>query len=252
LPVWKVFAGAFRLCWKHRKPLARVIAAPLLLVAAVGLIGESGLIAHSGALQWLLVLGNLVPTAWLAVNVHRFLLSDLTTAQPEADSRNWKRLALYALALLALWLSFFVAVPIVAPVEAAMTAMYSADNAVDLEQAMTTVLQAALLGLIVSMIAALLAGRLCLVLPAIAVDGDVRAAIYAARGNTIRLAVIFSLLSVALPLPAQLLMSEDPGFMGAALLVLLGAVVMVVEVAALSLAYRELTAHAPPPTDPPA
>ena len=64
--------------------------------------------------------------------------------------------------------------------------------------------------------------------------------------------MVFALLPVALTLPIELLFREDPGFLELTLLVVLGAIITIVEVAALSLSYRELIQPEPPPTDPPA
>ena len=121
-----------------------------------------------------------------------------------------------------------------------------------IEELFAHMVQIAVLFVVSTVISALIGGRFCLALPAIALGADVRAAVLAARGNTLRLTVVFALLPVALTLPIGLLIGEDPGFLELTLLVVLGTIVTVVEVAALSLSYRELTQPAPPPTNPPA
>ena len=241
----RVLAGAFKLPWEQRKPLARAVFVPLLAVIGVSLIGEFDLIALPETLDWLWVVIYCVPAAWLAVYIHRFLLRDLSDAHTGAKSGNVKRVVLYGLLGLAFW-ALLIGATLFG------TRDVPAENSPDIEESMAQMVQTVVILFVSAVISALIGGRLCLALPAIAVDADVRAAVHAARGNTLRLTVVFALLPIAMSLLIELLFRENAGFLDLTLLVVLGAIVMVVEVAALSLSYRELTQPAPPPTDPPA
>ncbi|HEY6123282.1 MAG TPA: hypothetical protein VIV63_01425, partial [Steroidobacteraceae bacterium] len=197
------------------------------------------------SLDWLWMFIYCLPAAWLAVDVHRFLLRDLPDARVLVGSGNAKRVLLYALVAFAFW-------------ALVIGAVYSgvldlpAEDSPEMENWMAQMLEGMVIVFVLAVISALLGGRLCLVLPAIALGGDVRAALRAARGNTLRLTVVIALLPVVLAFLIEVIVRGDSTILDQALVVVLGAVVMVVEVSALSLSYRELTQPAPPPTDPPA
>ncbi len=244
-----MLAGAFKIPWDQRKPLARAIIVPLLVMVGVELIAELELLTLPETLEWVWMFIYCVPTAWLAVYVHRFLLRDLSGAHTGLESGIGKRVALYALLVIAFWALFFGATFFA---EQFGTPEIPPDDAEDLEQPMAGALQTATLIFASAVISALIGSRLCLVLPAVAVGGDVRAAVHAARGNTLRLTVVFALLPILLIVITLLLFRDDASAVESGLLVVLGAIFTIVEVAALSLAYRELTQPAPPPTDPPA
>ena len=238
----RVLAGAFKLPWEQRKPLAHAVCIPLLSLIGVSLVSEFELITLPEAFEWLWMFIYVVPTAWLAVYILRFLLRDLSDARTGVESGNAKRVVLYALLVLGFW-ALVMGVTIFGVLE-----MPASDTG-DLIAHMVQTLVLLVVCLVVS---ALIGGRFCLALPAIAVGAGVRAAVRAARGNTLRLTMVFAWLPVALTVLIELLIGEDAGIFDLTLLVVLGAIVTIVEVAALSLSYRELTQPAPPPTDPPA
>lgn len=249
MAVGRVLKSAFALPWEHRKALAPEIVVPLVAWIAVGLIAELDFFTQSNILSWLWMFLSCLPAAWLAVCVHRFLLRDLSNVHEGIKLGIERRAALYALVGLALWAIFLVAM-LLADLSGALE--ISAEDTEVFDESLTRTLMVMLMLLFSAAISALIAGRLCLVLPAIAVGGDVSAAVNAGRGNTLRLTVIFALLPIALLLLIDLLFRDLAGILGETLVVVLGAMVTIVEVAALSVSYRELMPPAPPPTNPPA
>ena len=96
--------------------------------------------------------------------------------------------------------------------------------------------------------------RLILVLPSIAVDKghEFKESWRSARGNAWRLAVVYGVLPWALSWLQWRLYRDGASKLEYALLVVLGCLMAVVEIVALSLSFAALTAPAPPPKDPPA
>jgi hypothetical protein len=245
-----VLARAFVLPWEQRKTISRAIAVPLLVLTAVGLMGEIGAVRAS-LVEWAWLAVYSVAAGWLAVCVHRCVLLDPAAAHAGFTSASWMRVALYAASIATMWALFTGLLESLMLIGTALFVTH--DAAREPLEILIEQMRVNTASLFVSAaIVAVISGRLCLVLPALAVDGDVRAALRAARGNTLRLTVIFSLLPAALAMFGELLLRENATPVEMGLLVALGAVFTVVEVVALSLSYRELTSPAPPPTHPPA
>jgi len=246
-----VLARAFVLPWEQRKAILRAAIIPLLVVTALGLAGAYTPI-HAWLVDWAWLLVCSLATGWFAVSVHRCVLLDAAGAREGFTAASLVRMALYAISVAAIWAMFSGLMQSLSFIGTALLVDYSdaAHSSLELFIQSTRVSLASMF--IAAAIVAVISGRLCLLLPALAIDADVRDALRAARGNTLRLTVVFSLLPAALALLGDLLVRDDSTPVETGLLVVLGAIFAIVEVVALSLSYRELTSPAPPPTDPPA
>jgi hypothetical protein len=111
---------------------------------------------------------------------------------------------------------------------------------------------------VASLVGFVILGRVSLVLPMVAVDKpfDILDAWLKSDGNAWRMAVLVGVLPWLLLTFTEMLHRDGFSRLEQALIVTVGALTVVVEVVALSFAYRELTtaptAPEPPPTDPPA
>jgi hypothetical protein len=88
--------------------------------------------------------------------------------------------------------------------------------------------------------------RLCLMLPSIAVDKSLsfQRAIKLSRGNGWRLAVVVSMTPLAIQIIAKIVYREDASAWEYMLWLTITSALLTVEIAALSLSYRELVEHA--------
>lgn len=245
----RVLASAVVLPWEQRTAILRAVIIPLLAATAVALTHEVGTIRLPLAdWGWLAIYA--LATSWFAVCVHRFVLLDPAGARERFSAATLIRVALYAVLIAAIWAMLSGLTEILSLVGIALWVDHSHPAHAPLETFIqqTRVSLAALF--ISAAIVAVICGRMCLLLPAMAVDGDARAALHVARGNTLRLTVVFSLLPAAFCVLSAL--QDEESIVETGLLIVLGAILAVVEMVALSLSYRELTAPAPPPTHPPA
>jgi hypothetical protein len=247
----RVLARAFVLPWEQRKAILRAAIIPLLVVTALGWVGEYTPIRAS-LVDWAWLLVCSLATGWFAVCVHRCVLLDTAGAREGFTAASLLRVALYAISIAATWALFSGLMQSLMFIGTALLVDQSGAARAPLEAFIQDTRVSLASMFIAAAIVAVICGRLCLLLPALAVDADVRDALRAARGNTLRLTAVFSLLPAALALFGDLLLRDDSTLIETGLLVVLGAIFAIVEVVALSLSYRELTSPAPPPTDPPA
>lgn len=190
--------------------------------------------------------------AWLAIRTHRLVLA--TDWQAESAFGEWstRRFALFAGALVVLWL-LQTAITV-----AAMTLIanilvpprYIATG----EMRDPPMLNILWIGATASVIAYWIVARFSLILPQIAIDlhPDLRAVVNASRGNGWKLAIIVGLLPWILQWITDALYRDGATTFEVASIAVLIGVSAIVQVTALSLAYYELTrSPAPPPTPPP-
>jgi hypothetical protein len=241
LPVGKVVLGAFLTPWWKRRAFLRSLAVPLAALAALTLawyaMGE-GLPVYAGwgvcLLYWLLVTS-------FAVRCHRLVLLE---RQPEA--MEWKlewsrRDTMFFLWSGAVWFIY--------------GAVWLAGVTLSLNVAVN-IWQAARgpgevfewLSLACKLPALYVFARLCLALPAIAVDGDpgLKSAWRLTRGNGWRLMIVVGVLPWAISEVVSLLYRGDATAIETGALTVLGIALFAVEIAALSISYRELTGGGEP------
>jgi hypothetical protein len=248
LPLLAIMRDAFALPWKHRNEVFRATSLPLLALIALTLCrdmipwGRS----VSVAVAWHSV--HLIALSWLAVTVHRLVLLDEARAS-RFDRETLKRVAGYALVFAAIWIAYLLLQTIILN----GVAIASGISYVPVGgQRNETAWQWLMFGSVVVTLP--LIARCGLVLPSVAVDKgfEIKDAWRASRGNTWRLAVIFGVLPWAISEGIWFFYRDDASTLELAVFLVLGCVLAVVEVTALSLSYGALTAPAPRPIDPPA
>lgn len=243
LDVAKVLYGAFAVPWWHRREFARALFVPLLLLVALGL-GSHYTDKHAQVLRWLLLsVGYAVLTVWFAVTCHRLVLLDpASTAARMLPpwSRRETRFFVWTLATGAIFIGILMSVSLALGM--AVTAATGA-----------TVHSGGLYGTLIPMLAMIPAyyvlSRLSIVFPATAVDRNVDLgwSWRLTRGNGWRLFVVVGVLPLITSGSIDLLSRRDAGAAETVILTFLGTAVLAIEIAALSLSYRELTREEPTP-----
>ena len=249
LPVLPVLWGALSFPWKYRGAMVRVMCPPLLSVIAVSLAWNSIQPEEHGAAFWILYFLDALATGWLAITVHRIVLVG-TTSPRGFDSASLRRLGIFVGPLAGGWL-LFAAVAKLLEVMAMDTA---SEIFVDADGSVLQMYALAGMGLMALLLALWFFSRLSLLFPAIAIDRGFHpvAAWHLSRGNSLRLMVIVGVFPFLLATPILVVYREDAAVLELIARDLLTALLLTVEIAALSLAYWHLTARAPLPTDPPA
>jgi hypothetical protein len=252
LPLRSVIWGAFSLSWQNRAALFRAAAFPMLAVIGVSLFWDFLTWGDGFLAQLTPQIFYIVALSWLAVTVHRLVLLDEASTQSHFDASNGNRVSVYVLAFTAIGILFL----------ASKTVLY---NGIGIATGITYVavgsepklVARSWLGWGSTIVSLWVIARLVLVLPSIAVDKGLRVsdAWRRSRGNAWRLAVVYGVLPWALSSLRWLLYRDEGSNFELALIIILGSLIAVVEIVALSLSYAALTASeqpAPPPTDPPA
>ncbi len=250
LRVFAILGGAMTFPWQHRAALFRVIAVPLLAVTAVHFAWDVIELDEYGAGLWTLYFVDAIVTSWLAIAIHRLVLLEASVAQPGLESNDLRRLGVFVGTLIGTWLIF---AALARTLELAATQSVAEIFEEPAGSAMNRVHGLAAVAGVVFVAVFWFSARMSLLFPAIAVDRgfDPAAAWRLSRGNSLRLMVIVCLFPVLIATAIVLLYQEDASVADLLVISMLSALLLIVEVAALSLTYQQLTSPAPPPTDPP-
>jgi hypothetical protein len=234
LDVGKVVLGAFLVPWWNRRAFSRALAIPLLLLVTLTLswyfTGEY--LPELSA--WLFYLGYGVLFVIFAVTCHRLVLLD----PPSITSRLYPRWSLretrFILWMVGVWLIITAAFIVVSPLLVNVSLLWS--RKADEDWLRWSLFVAKLPALYVF-------ARLCLVFPATAVDKRVNLkwAWRLSEGNGWRLVLIVAVLPWILTQLVNLLYRGNASTIETIILTFVGCALFAVEVAALSLSYRELT-----------
>jgi hypothetical protein len=250
LALGKILWGAFVLPWRHRTAIARAAMPPLILVAACNFALRAADIDQRGPAQLTMYFVWSIATCWIAIAVHRVLLLGGADAGPRFNSAGLRRLGRFVAANVCIWAAFFVVMFAVLlmsgyPVKPETLVSRSSEP----QSLLDFALAAAVFTILVLPVA-----RLSPIFPAIAVDHSIDpfSAWSLSRGNGWKLAIVVGTLPLFMQWIVDAMSADGDSPMRFALLVLLTAVSTVIEAAALSLCYWELTRPEPPPTAPPA
>lgn len=243
LPLLEIVWGAFALPWHLRRELVRVAFMPLLAV----MLGWFVLcVFGSDESAFFIVTFQNVAYAWLAISIHRLVLlgEEHARAGLFRDS-GLRRLCLCVAVGLGLWILFYlvdrlllmIAVPLLRPYVPA-----PAPNEIDP------------IYLVAGWLAWWPVARFTMLLPAIAIDRPVGllATWNLSRGNSWKLVLIVCALPYLLEKAMKLVYGDRFSMLQAVSASVVFACIVVISLVANSLAFRQLTAPAPPPTDPPA
>lgn len=261
LSLIRVLLSTFTLSWQHRGDVARTVAIPLLLVIGCTLAWVLAAMHVSKSGRWIFFGIYLLANCWLASVTHRMVLMESPEKPTHFDKAAWKRLLIFVGTVAALW-AVYTALKL-----GIVTSAVKLMNALKLPpgNALFSVgnSKGVPLGLWIADLAAtwlpfLLIGRFCLLLPAVATGERFQPgrAWRDSTGNSWRLAVVVGVLPFLLDYLVDLLYRNGATSFEFGMLVVLSSLCTVLQVVALSLAYRDLssnvTAPAPPPTARPA
>lgn len=254
LPVLKVILGAFTLPWQHRADLMGPAALPLMAVFASLFAWRRYDFENLDLWFAVVFLASCLAMSSLAVTVHRLVLLTGDEARSAFDSQTLRRVGSYTASVIGLWMVIIVVALAVTAVAFAILGGKPIFSGTELLRTAWTqapigsgwVLYPAIV------IGLWAAARMCLVLPAIAVKhkADFGGAWRESKGNGWRLAVVFGVLPLCLDQVPMLFVRGGASMLESGVLAALASLLVVVEVVALSLSYRELTSPAPPPTHP--
>ncbi len=245
--MFAVLREACRLPWIHRGEVFRAAGIPMLALIGFELLGAFPFWGAGWSAQIAWHLAEAVVVSWLAITLHRLVLLDEASASRHFTIRSWLRVAKYAAALIALWLSYLVLYTVLLNGIGLVSGIsYVPTGGTRNETAWFWLFW------MCAIVALLPVARFGLALPAIAVDQPLtlKAAWQLSRGNTARLAAIFGVVPWAIAWGTRSLLFEDSSSVSYALVTVLGCLLAVFEVVAMSLAFSALVSPVPPPTDP--
>jgi hypothetical protein len=232
LDVPKVLLGAFLIPWRERARFARALALPVGLLASLWLTWHYSARQLPGWANWLAYAAYLVVYVLIAVRSHRLVL--LGTEEATGMVPSWtRREGRFAGYVLLVWLFM---IPLYSLVQ--VLAFVFVHHGLGIEEKIATESS-----MWVSSLAMWIAfARFALGLPAIAIDGpfDVRRAWRLSSGNLWRLFAVVGVLPLLASTLIGMLYHTGTHPVVDLLYALLSSGVLVVEVVALSLAYREL------------
>jgi hypothetical protein len=257
LPLRKVLWGAFLLPWRHRGPVFRATGMPLLAVIACSLAGNVVELQQSAAANAALFAIYGLAVSWLAINIHRLVLLEAPDSGGKLDAASLRRLGIFFAVGVIIWILYLALTMLIAGgvvnILAGPRYIVAGTDAAQVPQKMALPFSPDWIVRFAAFAAYWVIGRVSLMLPAIALDQkpDLVAAWLASRRNGWRLAVVVGVLPWSLQLLTDLLYRNGASGVEFAILVVLAAALVIVEVVALTLSYWELTSPAPPPTPPP-
>jgi hypothetical protein len=235
LPVGKILLGAFLVPWWNRKAFARALAFPLALLATLMLSWYFSAKHLSGSVQFLLCVVYAAFFTLFAVTCHRLVLLDPRTVARDPVPKWSRREGLFFGWIVGAGLMYMV-VSLVVMLVVLNTLLKSIDDEF-LKSAFGWFDAAA------KVPAVYLFARLSPLFPATALDRqvDLRWAWELTRGNGWRMVVVVGVLPWALSYVTPALYRSGATVVELGILTVAGIALFAVEIAALSISYRELT-----------
>ncbi len=244
LRITKILFDAFAIVWFRRADFMRALWVPFLLMLALGGIWNFSETSLSSGFKWVYAAAYYFLFVLFVVNCHRtVLLNSQDTKEWTVPKWSWRETKFSG------WSAFIwviaaasgMAVSMIAltMIAISMPSFFSPEN---LKPSVSTFISQYSVKLIYFYIFA----RLCLMFPSVAVDKtlSLRQAIELSRGNGWRLAIIVSMIPLAIKIITDVVYRDDASAWATMLWLTITSVVLTVEVAALSLSYRTLVEHA--------
>ena len=244
LRVVKILFDAFTLVWFRRADFMRALWSPFLLMLALAGAWDFAETSLPSGFKWVYAVAYYFLLVLFVVNCHRVVLlnSQHTNdwAVPKWSQRESRFLG---------WSAFIWAIGAACAVAGSMVAFTIIGNVTlqflwpeNITSSTWTLISQYSMKLIYVYIFA----RLCLALPSIAVDKSLsfRQAVKLSRGNGWRLAVAVSIIPLAIHTIAKIVYRDNASAWEYMLWLTITSALLTVEIAALSLSYRELVEHA--------
>jgi hypothetical protein len=236
LDVGKVVVGAFVVPWWNRKAFARALAVPLAATAALSLASQYFSRDVPTFATWLLVALSVVVFCLFAVICHRLVLLDPTSEARSMTPRWSYRETRFFLLMIAVW---FIGVAVLLIVSTVLM------NVPDtwLNSLPGPGRRRSWISFVAVLPVLYVVARLSLIFPATAVDRRVNLlwSWRLTQNNGWRLFLVVAVLPWAVSQAVDLFHRSDATALETLALALIGSATFAVEVAALSLSYRELT-----------
>lgn len=251
LSLRRILWDAFALPFAHRASLARATGLPLLAIIACFLVSSSMAPDAGSASSWGLYFLYIIAISWLAIVVHRLVLLDSPVSSTPIDRPAILRLAKFVGALAGVWVIFAGATLLIV---SGFVGVFFSRHVSAGSPPPPPLMPFDWINNLAVVAALWFAARFSLIFPAIATDEkfDPMESWRHSRGNGWKLAVVFGVLPWSMQQLTGFLYRDGASLVEFGLLVLVSALVIIVEVVALSLSYSALTTPAQQPTHPPA
>jgi hypothetical protein len=238
LPVGKILIGAFFVCWSNRVNMVKGLLPTAALIIAIGLAWQLSGIRLSNPLSVFFVAFSMLLFAKFAVICHRLVLVDFNAGSRFISPLSWsERETLFLRKMIFVYVLTFLGSVLISMVPLAMVAQSLPEA-----QRNNPVALFPFAILFAGIPAIYLLARMSLVFPATALDSQssLTWAWNKSRGNGIRIAIIVGLIPWMSAVLEYLLTKLIPGTIAAIVSNILNYVLIMIEITALSLAYREL------------
>jgi hypothetical protein len=252
LSLRRIVFGAFALPWRHRGEVARATGLPILGVIACTLLWNVAAGVPMDSAVWTLYFAYCIAISWLAIAVHRLVLLDGEEARTRLDVDGLRRLGLFAGTLIGAMLLYTALTLVIVNISLLPFSRYVPAGEASAPPRPTDWFPRLMYGAAVLAIWPI--ARFSPMLPAIAVDHAIGplTAWRLSRGNGWRLLCVVGVLPWTLKWIVATLCRDGATMVEFGILLVLTSAFTVVQVAALSLSFWELTQPVPPPTTPPA
>jgi hypothetical protein len=244
LRVVKILFDALTLVWFRRADFMHALWLPFLLMLALAGAWDFSEASLPPGFEWVYAVAYYFLLVLFVVNCHRaVLLNSQRTHEWAVPKWSWRETRFLG------WTAFIWAICAACAVAGSMIAFTIIGNVtpqflwpVNLKSSTWTFISQYSMKLIYVYIFA----RLCLMLPSIAVDKSVsfQRAIKLSRGNGWRLAVAVSIIPLAIHIIAKIVYRDNASAWEHMLWLTITSALLTVEIAALSLSFRELVEHA--------
>ena len=244
LRVVKILFNAFTLVWFRRAGFMRALWLPFLLILAlVGAWYFSQTSLPSG-FQWVYAAAYYFLLVLFVVNCHRVvLLNSHRTNEWAVPKWSWRETRFLGwtafIWIIAVACGMVVSIIVLTIIGNAMPRFLGPEN---LQSSTLTLIS----GYFMKGIYIYIFARSCLMFPSIAVDKilSFQQAIKSSRGNGWRLAIVVSVIPLAMQIITNIVYRDDATAWEYMLWLTITCALLTVEIAALSLSYRELVEHA--------
>jgi hypothetical protein len=240
LSIAKILLGAFILPWWHRRTLFKALAAPGIALVSIDVMwcAFAGSLSK-GAFQAVFWATWIVRSLlWLlfAVTVHRIILLQTRTDEVPGFPDWGRRETLFLGWIVAVYGLATIIAFIAGGLPLALLSSASSDSLAGFISPYVT-----------AGIGTYVLGRLSVVLPATAIDHRITLgeASSLTSGNSLRMMVIVGVLPWSFSYLWYAIYGRDPSMILVVMVTAIATIFMIVEIAALSLAYRELSAERP-------
>lgn len=242
LDVAKVLVGAFVVPWWNRRAFARALALPLAALATLTLAWYYTAKHVPPFWSWVACVAWGVLFVWFAVTCHRLVLLDAASVASSFVPRWSWRETRFLFWLVGAWLIFMAVFLVAATVTMNLVPWGRRQPGIWTEWVEP----------LARVPAYYVFARMSLVFPATALDRtvDLKWAWRLTKGHGWRLFIVVAILPWIISELVALLYRGDATAVETVVLTFLGTALFAVEIAALSLSYRELTKDEPPPDAP--